>query len=170
MYYYHFTKKWNFLCKKINAFIYVFLSVGLKRYQLYIIFFLTMLLIPFITFTMIAGILSISSGQALRSWTHSYHQNRLNLHIWHTFNIKRIQIVLMSCQMFWTNKIFLPRNVFIECTCTDLTKGKIVLDTLVTMFSQYTETPFVIEPVETVCKGKIIESKDSASYYQKRCW
>jgi len=47
------------------------------------------------------------------------------------------------------------RNVFIECTCTDLTKGKIVLDTLVTMFSQYSDTPFVIEPVETVCKGEV---------------
>jgi len=45
------------------------------------------------------------------------------------------------------------KNVLIECTCTDLTKGKIVLDTLVTMFSQYCTTPFTIEPVETVCKG-----------------
>nr|ALS04329.1 phenylalanyl-tRNA synthetase beta chain [Acartia pacifica] len=46
------------------------------------------------------------------------------------------------------------RNVFIECTCTDLTKGQIVLDTLVTMFSQYSDTPFIIEPVETVCQGE----------------
>jgi len=45
------------------------------------------------------------------------------------------------------------KNVLIECTCTDLTKGKIVLDTLVTMFSQYCSTPFSIEPVETVSKG-----------------
>lgn len=45
------------------------------------------------------------------------------------------------------------KNVFIECTCTDLTKGKIVLDTLVTMFSQYTSQPFSIEPVETINKG-----------------
>ncbi|KAI5753755.1 hypothetical protein M8J77_003071 [Diaphorina citri] len=29
------------------------------------------------------------------------------------------------------------RNIFIECTATDLTKAKIVLDTLVSMFSQY---------------------------------
>jgi len=46
------------------------------------------------------------------------------------------------------------KNVFIECTCTDLTKGKIVLDTLVTMFSQYCTKPFSIEPVETVTKGE----------------
>jgi len=47
------------------------------------------------------------------------------------------------------------KNVFIECTCTDLTKGKIVLDTLVTMFSQYCSKPFTIEPVETSIKGKV---------------
>jgi len=46
------------------------------------------------------------------------------------------------------------KNVLIECTCTDLTKGKIVLDTLVTMFAQYCTNPFSIEPVETVSKGK----------------
>lgn len=46
------------------------------------------------------------------------------------------------------------KNVLIECTCTDLTKGKIVLDTLVTMFSQYCSKPFTIEPVETVSNGK----------------
>lgn len=45
------------------------------------------------------------------------------------------------------------KNVFIECTCTDLTKGKIVLDTLVTMFSEYCSKPFSIEPVTTVTNG-----------------
>lgn len=39
------------------------------------------------------------------------------------------------------------RNVFIECTATDLTKAKTVLNTVVTMFSQYCEDPFVVEPV-----------------------
>jgi phenylalanyl-tRNA synthetase beta chain len=29
------------------------------------------------------------------------------------------------------------KNVFIECTATDLTKAKIVLNTVVTMFSEY---------------------------------
>ena len=34
------------------------------------------------------------------------------------------------------------KNIFIECTGTDLTKTKIVLDTLVTMFSQHCKVPF----------------------------
>lgn len=40
------------------------------------------------------------------------------------------------------------KNVFIECTATDLTKANIVLDTMVTMFSEYCATPFSVEPVE----------------------
>ncbi|XP_005097581.1 phenylalanine--tRNA ligase beta subunit [Aplysia californica] len=50
------------------------------------------------------------------------------------------------------------RNVFIEATATDLTKAKIVLDTLVAMFSVYCEVPFevemaeVVQPDGTVCK------------------
>lgn len=38
-------------------------------------------------------------------------------------------------------------NVFIECTATDLTKANIVLDTMVTMFSEYAAQPFTVEPV-----------------------
>ncbi len=33
-------------------------------------------------------------------------------------------------------------NIFIECTGTDLKKLEIVLDTLVTTFSQYCSTPY----------------------------
>ena len=40
-------------------------------------------------------------------------------------------------------------NVFIECTGTDLTKANIVLDTVVTMFSQYCAEPFTAEEVCT---------------------
>lgn len=40
------------------------------------------------------------------------------------------------------------RNVFIECTATDLHKAEVVLDTVVTMFSQYCEQSFEVEPVE----------------------
>ncbi|KAF9437044.1 phenylalanine--tRNA ligase subunit beta [Entomortierella beljakovae] len=40
------------------------------------------------------------------------------------------------------------KNVFIECTATDLTKAKIVLNTMVTMFSEYCAEPFTVEPVE----------------------
>ena len=42
------------------------------------------------------------------------------------------------------------RDVFIECTGNDLTKAGIVLNTMVTMFSEYCSTPFEIEPVEVV--------------------
>lgn len=38
-------------------------------------------------------------------------------------------------------------NVFIECTATDLTKANIVLDTVVSMFSEYAAKPFTVEPV-----------------------
>lgn len=39
------------------------------------------------------------------------------------------------------------KNVFIECTATDLTKAKIVLDTLVCMFSKYCKDPYTVERV-----------------------
>ncbi|KAI7840445.1 hypothetical protein COHA_005871 [Chlorella ohadii] len=42
------------------------------------------------------------------------------------------------------------QDVFIECTATDLTKAKVVLNTVVAMFSQYCERPFEVEPVEVV--------------------
>ncbi|XP_031564796.1 phenylalanine--tRNA ligase beta subunit-like [Actinia tenebrosa] len=40
------------------------------------------------------------------------------------------------------------KNVFIESTATDLHKAKIVLDTLVTLFSVYCKEPFIVESVE----------------------
>ena len=36
------------------------------------------------------------------------------------------------------------KNIFFEVTATDLTKASIVLDTLVTMFSQYCAVPFTV--------------------------
>ncbi|KAM4770733.1 phenylalanine--tRNA ligase beta subunit [Rhinophrynus dorsalis] len=42
------------------------------------------------------------------------------------------------------------RNVFIECTATDLTKAKIVLDIVVTMFSEYCAQPFTVEAAEVI--------------------
>jgi len=39
------------------------------------------------------------------------------------------------------------KDVFIECTATDLTKANIVLDTMVTMFSEYCAEKFSVEPV-----------------------
>ena len=40
------------------------------------------------------------------------------------------------------------RNVFIECTATDMHKAEIVLDTMVTMFSEYCAVKFQIEAVQ----------------------
>eukprot|EP01084_Bolivina_argentea_P248830 416312_1 len=42
------------------------------------------------------------------------------------------------------------KNVFIESTATDLTKASIVLNTMVTMFSEYCSKPFTIEPVKII--------------------
>ena len=42
------------------------------------------------------------------------------------------------------------KNVFIECTGTDITKANIVLDTVVAMFSQYCTEPFTAEAVDVV--------------------
>lgn len=40
--------------------------------------------------------------------------------------------------------------MFIDVTATDLTKAKMVLNILCTMFSQYAAQPFTTEPVEVV--------------------
>lgn len=40
------------------------------------------------------------------------------------------------------------KNVFIECTATDLRKAEIVLDTIVTMYAEYCESKFNVEAVE----------------------
>ena len=42
------------------------------------------------------------------------------------------------------------KNVLIECTCTDITKGKIVLNTIIAMFSQYSSTPFSCEAMDVI--------------------
>ncbi|XP_039986535.1 phenylalanine--tRNA ligase beta subunit [Xiphias gladius] len=42
------------------------------------------------------------------------------------------------------------KNIFIECTATDVTKAKIVLDMMVTMFSEYCSQPFTVEEAEVV--------------------
>ncbi|KAK2419731.1 phenylalanine--tRNA ligase beta subunit, cytoplasmic [Trifolium repens] len=42
------------------------------------------------------------------------------------------------------------KNVFTECTATDLTKAKVVLNTMVTAFAEYCENKLVIEPVEVI--------------------
>lgn len=42
------------------------------------------------------------------------------------------------------------KNVFIECTATDLTKAKVVLDTIVCMFSSHCAEKFTVEPCDVV--------------------
>ncbi|EGT52316.1 hypothetical protein CAEBREN_24660 [Caenorhabditis brenneri] len=42
------------------------------------------------------------------------------------------------------------KNVFIEATATDKQKAFVVLDTIVTLFSQYCKNPFTVEQVEVV--------------------
>ncbi|XP_075154242.1 phenylalanine--tRNA ligase beta subunit [Haematobia irritans] len=42
------------------------------------------------------------------------------------------------------------KNVFIECTATDLTKAKVVLDTIVCMFSSHCKDKFTVEPCDVI--------------------
>jgi len=49
------------------------------------------------------------------------------------------------------------KNIFIEVTATDLTKGTIVLHTIIAAFAEYCENKFVVEPV-------IIEYEDPVFY------
>eukprot|EP00038_Savillea_parva_P008249 m.175668 g.175668 ORF g.175668 m.175668 type:complete len:603 (-) comp14035_c0_seq1:86-1894(-) len=56
------------------------------------------------------------------------------------------------------------KNVFVECTATDLTKAKIVLNTVVCMFSEYCATPFTIEPVDVEnSDGTVVTYPDLSS-------
>ncbi|XP_059489950.1 phenylalanine--tRNA ligase beta subunit isoform X2 [Neocloeon triangulifer] len=51
------------------------------------------------------------------------------------------------------------KNIFIEVTATDLTKAKIVLDTLVCMFSKYCSKPYEVELCEVEYPdGKVMNS------------
>jgi len=42
------------------------------------------------------------------------------------------------------------KNIFIECTATDMTKAKIVLNMIVCMFTEYCAKPFTVEPVDVI--------------------
>jgi phenylalanyl-tRNA synthetase beta chain len=42
------------------------------------------------------------------------------------------------------------KNIFIECTATDKTKVEIVINILVSMFSQYTKEQFTVEPINII--------------------
>ncbi|XP_076894040.1 phenylalanine--tRNA ligase beta subunit, cytoplasmic-like [Bidens hawaiensis] len=60
------------------------------------------------------------------------------------------------------------KNVFIECTSTDLTKPNIVLNTMVAMFSVYCEQKFEVEPVDvTYPDGKSYICPELSPYDMK---
>lgn len=42
------------------------------------------------------------------------------------------------------------KNILIECASVDLTKAKVVLNTVCTMFSEYSSDKFTVEPVEVI--------------------
>ena len=51
---------------------------------------------------------------------------------------------------FFQDPRAIRKDVFIECTATDLTKANIVLNTVVAMFAEYCKEPFIAEPVEVI--------------------
>lgn len=57
------------------------------------------------------------------------------------------------------------KNIFIEATATDLKKAEVVLDTIVTMFSQYCKQKFTVEPVKVVYEdGHVPETEYPVSF------
>lgn len=52
------------------------------------------------------------------------------------------------------------KNIFIEATATDLTKAKVVLDTIVCAFSQYCKEKYTVEAVEVIYE----ETKETFQY------
>merc|ERR1719335_602825 len=59
------------------------------------------------------------------------------------------------------------KNVFIEVTATDLTKAKIVLNTVVAMFSVYCKKAFQTEPVKCVYEGNTVMGTKNYPDYSK---
>ncbi|CAJ1066181.1 phenylalanine--tRNA ligase beta subunit [Xyrichtys novacula] len=60
------------------------------------------------------------------------------------------------------------KNVFIECTATDLTKAKIVLDMMVTMFSEYCAQPFTVEEAEVVYPDGTVHILPELAYRKEK--
>ncbi|KAF8484915.1 phenylalanyl-tRNA synthetase subunit beta [Russula ochroleuca] len=56
------------------------------------------------------------------------------------------------------------RNIFIDLTATDQTKLNVVTNIMITMFSEYCEEPFTIEPVKIIYPdGRVVISPDLSS-------
>ncbi|KAF4320130.1 hypothetical protein BBO99_00002457 [Phytophthora kernoviae] len=52
------------------------------------------------------------------------------------------------------------KNVFIECTATDITKAKVVLNTMIAMFSEYCAKPFTVEPVQVIYEDESVNKNE----------
>jgi phenylalanyl-tRNA synthetase beta chain len=59
------------------------------------------------------------------------------------------------------------KNILIEVTATDLKKAKIVLDTVVSMFSQYCDKKFTVEPVEVQYPNGDVQVYPELSYREQ---
>ncbi|CAH0553396.1 unnamed protein product [Brassicogethes aeneus] len=56
------------------------------------------------------------------------------------------------------------KNVFIECTATDLTKAKVVLDTIVCMFSTYCVNKYEVEYCDVIYPDKSVQKTPELKY------
>jgi len=61
------------------------------------------------------------------------------------------------------------KNMFIECTATDMTKAKMVINTLVAMFARYCENPEEVEQVEVVYDEKVLPGGATEPIDQMLC-
>jgi len=61
------------------------------------------------------------------------------------------------------------KNMFIECTATDLTKAKVVLNTIVAMFSRYCSEPDSVEQVEVVYDQPVVPGGQSEAISSMLC-
>ncbi|KAF1775606.1 Phenylalanyl-tRNA synthetase, B3/B4 [Phytophthora cactorum] len=60
------------------------------------------------------------------------------------------------------------KNVFIECTATDITKAKVVLNTMIAMFSEYCAKPFTVEPVQINYEDQSVNENELTPNLSKR--
>jgi phenylalanyl-tRNA synthetase beta chain len=62
------------------------------------------------------------------------------------------------------------KDCFIECTATDYTKAKIVLQTIVAMFSEHCAEPFTIEPVNVVYEAGAAHAGETHAHPNMDDW
>jgi phenylalanyl-tRNA synthetase beta chain len=61
------------------------------------------------------------------------------------------------------------KDIFIECTATDKTKANIVLNTIVTMFSEHCKDPFTVEQVKVVYPDGTADITPDLSEHEFNC-